>query len=104
MDALLQTISILSHQFRLLLHELNTYIDNLIKGNSFYIQFSNIQTRDIKLDIINSTGDRVFQKDKLNNQISAQPVQVPTLTTGIYYVKVFANNKVYVQSVFVTNN
>ena len=56
------------------------------------------------LNILNSSGQIVFQKDKLNNQNSAQPVQVPTLSTGIYYVKVFANNKVYVQSVFVTNN
>ena len=53
---------------------------------------------------MNSSGQTVFQKDKLNNQNTAQAVQVPTLTTGIYYVKVFANNKVYVQSVFVTNN
>ncbi|NBV10199.1 MAG: hypothetical protein EBS04_01885 [Chitinophagia bacterium] len=80
------------------------YIENIIKGNQFYIQFNNVKTNAIGLSILNSSGQTVFQKDKLNNQISAQPVQVPTLTTGIYYVKVFANNKVYVQSVFVTNN
>jgi hypothetical protein len=80
------------------------YIENIIKGNQFYIQFNNVKTNAIGLSILNSSGQTVFQKDKLNNQNSAQPVQVPTLTTGIYYVKVFANNKVYVQSVFVTNN
>ena len=80
------------------------YIENIIKGNQFYIQFNNVKTNSIGLSIMNSSGQTVFQKDKLNNQISAQPVQIPTLTTGIYYVKVFANNKVYVQSVFVTNN
>ncbi len=80
------------------------YIENIIKGNQFYIQFNNVKTNAIGLSIMNSSGQTVFQKDKLNNQNSAQPVQVPTLTTGIYYVKVFANNKVYVQSVFVTNN
>jgi hypothetical protein len=80
------------------------YIENIIKGNQFYIQFNNVKTNAIGLSILNSSGQTVFQKDKLNNQTSAQPVQVPTLTTGIYYVKVFANNKVYVQSVFVTNN
>ncbi len=80
------------------------YIENIIKGNQFYIQFNNVKTNAIGLSIMNSSGQTVFQKDKLNNQISAQPVQVPTLTTGIYYVKVFANNKVYVQTVFVTNN
>lgn len=80
------------------------YIENIIKGNQFYIQFKNIKTNSIGLSIMNNSGQTVFQKDKLNNQITAQPVQVPTLTTGIYYVKVFANNKVYVQSVFVTNN
>ena len=80
------------------------YIENIIKGNQFYIQFSNIKTNAIGLSIMNSSGQTVFQKDKLNNQASAQAVQVPTLNTGIYYVKVFANNKVYVQSVFVTNN
>lgn len=80
------------------------YIENIIKGNQFYIQFNNVKTNAIGLSILNSSGQTVFQKDKLNNQISAQPVQIPTLTTGIYYVKVFANNKVYVQSVFVTNN
>jgi hypothetical protein len=80
------------------------YVENIIKGNQFYIQFNNVKTNAIGLSILNSSGQTVFQKDKLNNQISAQPVQVPTLTTGIYYVKVFANNKVYVQSVFVTNN
>ena len=80
------------------------YVENIIKGNQFYIQFNNVKTNAIGLSILNSSGQTVFQKDKLNNQITAQPVQVPTLTTGIYYVKVFANNKVYVQSVFVTNN
>lgn len=80
------------------------YIENIIKGNQFYIQFNNVKTNSIGLSIMNNSGQTVFQKDKLNNQITAQPVQVPTLTTGIYYVKVFANNKVYVQSVFVTNN
>ena len=80
------------------------YIENIIKGNQFYIQFNNVKSNSIGLSIMNNSGQTVFQKDKLNNQITAQPVQVPTLTTGIYYVKVFANNKVYVQSVFVTNN
>ena len=80
------------------------YVENIIKGNQFYIQFNNVKTNAIGLNILNSSGQIVFQKDKLNNQTSAQPVQVPTLSTGIYYVKVFANNKVYVQSVFVTNN
>ena len=80
------------------------YIENIIKGNQFYIQFNNVKTNAIGLNILNSSGQIVFQKDKLNNQNTAQPVQVPTLTTGIYYVKVFANNKVYVQSVYVTNN
>jgi hypothetical protein len=80
------------------------YVENIIKGNQFYIQFNNVKTNAIGLSIMNSSGQTVFQKDKLNNQITAQAVQVPTLTTGIYYVKVFANNKVYVQSVFVTNN
>jgi hypothetical protein len=80
------------------------YIENIIKGNQFYIQFNNVKTNAIGLNILNSSGQIVFQKDKLNNQHSTQTVQVPTLSTGIYYVKVFANNKVYVQSVFVTNN
>jgi hypothetical protein len=80
------------------------YFENIIKGNQFYIQFNNVKSNAIGLSIMNSSGQTVFQKDKLINQISAQPVQIPTLTTGIYYVKVFANNKVYVQSVFVTNN
>ena len=80
------------------------YIENIIKGNQFFIQFNNVKTNAIGLSIMNSNGQTVFQQDKLNNQISAQPVQIPTLTTGIYFVKVFANNKVYVQSVFVTNN
>ena len=80
------------------------YVENIIKGNQFYIQFNNVKTNTIGLSILNSNGVTVFQKDKLNNQNSAQAVQVPTLTTGIYFVKVFANNKVYVQSVFVTNN
>lgn len=80
------------------------YVENIIKGNQFYIQFNNVKTNTIGLSILNSNGVTVFQKDKLNNQNAAQAVQVPTLTTGIYFVKVFANNKVYVQSVFVTNN
>ena len=80
------------------------YIENVIKGNQFFIQFKNVKTNAIGLSILNSNGVTVFQKDKLNNQNTAQAVQVPTLTTGIYFVKVFANNKVYVQSVFVTNN
>ena len=78
------------------------YIDNLIKGGSFYIQFSNIQSRDIKLDIINSMGERVFQKDKLVNQMGPQLININSLNAGIYFVRIFANNKVYIQRVFIT--
>ncbi|MFM6995255.1 MAG: S8 family serine peptidase [Sediminibacterium sp.] len=80
------------------------YVENIIKGNQFYIQFNNVKTNAIGVSILNSNGATVFQKEKLNNQNTAQSVQIPTLTTGIYFVKVFANNKVYVQTVFVTNN
>ena len=80
----------------------NDYIDNLIKGNSFYIQFSNIQTSDIKLDIINSMGERIFQRDKLVNQMGPQLINVNNFSSGIYFVRIFANNKVYIQRVFVT--
>jgi hypothetical protein len=78
------------------------YIDNMIKGGSFYIQFSNIQSRDIKLDIINSMGERVFQKDKLVNQMGPQLININSLNAGIYFVRIFANNKVYIQRVFIT--
>jgi hypothetical protein len=80
----------------------NDYIDNLIKGNSFYIQFSNIQTGEIKLDIINAMGERVFQKERLINQMGPQSITINNFTTGIYFVRIFANNKVYIQRVFIT--
>jgi hypothetical protein len=47
-------------------------------------------------------GERVFQKDKLVNQMGPQFVAMNNLTTGIYYVRIFANNKVYIQRVFIT--
>lgn len=78
------------------------YIDNLIKGNSFYIQFSNIQTKDIQLDIINSMGERVFQKDRIVHQMGPQLMNINSLNAGIYFVRIFANNKVYIQRVFIT--
>lgn len=80
----------------------NDYIDNLIKGNSFYIQFSNIQTGEIKLDIINAMGERVFQKERLINQMGPQSITINNFTAGIYFVRIFANNKVYIQRVFIT--
>jgi len=78
------------------------YIENMIKGNSFYIQFSNIQTNNIKLDIVNSMGERVFEKDKLINQMGPQVISMNSLNAGIYFVRIFANNKVYIQRVFIT--
>lgn len=78
------------------------YIENIIKGNHFYIQFSNIQTGEIKLDIINSMGERVFQKERLINQMGPQSININSFTTGIYFVRIFANNKVYIQRVFIT--
>jgi len=78
------------------------YIDNVIKGNNFYIQFSNIQTGDIKLDIINSMGERIFQRDRLVNQMGPQLISINNQSSGIYFVRVFANNKVYIQRVFIT--
>ncbi len=80
------------------------YIENMIKGNQFFIQFNNIKTNTASVSILNSVGETVFQKEKLNNQTTPQSVQIPTLNSGIYFVKVFANNKVYVQRVFITNN
>ncbi len=80
------------------------FIENLIKGNSFYIQFSNLQTNDISLDVLNSMGNRVAHKDKLINQRTAQKIDIENLVTGVYYIKVYAKNKIYVQRVFITNN
>jgi hypothetical protein len=80
------------------------YIENMIKGTSFYVQFSNIQTEGISLDIINSMGNNVFHKENLINQRSQQLININNLTTGVYFVKIYANKKVYVQRVFITNN
>jgi hypothetical protein len=80
------------------------FIENLIKGNAFYIQFSNLQTNDISLDVLNSMGHRVAHKDKLINQRTAQKIDIENLVTGVYYIKIYANNKIYVQRVFITNN
>jgi len=80
------------------------YIENMIKGSSFYVQFSNIQTENISLDIMSSMGNNVFHKENLINQRSPQHVNINNLTTGVYFVKIYANKKVYVQRVFITNN
>lgn len=48
------------------------YIENLIKGNAFYISFSNLQTNDISIDVLNSMGNRVAYKNKLVNQRTPQ--------------------------------
>ena len=82
----------------------NDYVENLIKGNSFYIQFSNIQTQGISLEIMNSMGNKVFRKENLINQRAPQHITIESLNSGIYFVKIYANNKVYVQRVFITNN
>jgi len=79
-------------------------IDNLIKGNSFNIQFSKIQNQGIALEIVNSLGNKVFQIENLSNQPTPQHITTGNLSTGIYFVKVYANKKVYVQRVFITNN
>ena len=80
------------------------YVENLIRGNSFYIQFSNIQTQGISLEIMNSMGNKVFRKENLINQRAPQHITIESLNSGIYFVKIYANNKVYVQRVFITNN
>jgi hypothetical protein len=80
------------------------YIENMIKGNSFYLQFSNIQTEGITLDIMNSMGNNVFHKENLINQRSPQKININNLTTGVYFVKIYANKKVYIQRVFIANN
>ena len=80
------------------------YVENIIKGNSFYIQFSNIQTQDISLSIMNAMGNVVYNKENLINQSTPQHITIPSLSTGIYFVKIYANKKVYVQRVLVTNN
>ena len=80
------------------------YIENLIKGNSFFIQFSNIQNQDISLDLINAMGEPVFHKEKLVNQMGPQRININTLNAGIYFVKIYANKKVYIQRVFIANN
>ena len=79
------------------------YIENLIKGNAFYISFSNLQTNNISLDVLNSMGNRVAHKNKLVNQRNPQKIDIENLVTGVYYIKVYANNKIYVQRVFITN-
>jgi len=78
-------------------------VENLIRGNSFYVQFSNIQSQRISLEIINSSGGKVFQQENLINQRTPQQITVDSLNTGVYFVKIYANNKVYVQRVLITN-
>jgi hypothetical protein len=58
-------------------------IENMIKGTSFYVQFSNIQTEGITLDIMNSMGNNVFHKENLINQRSPQKININNLTTGV---------------------
>lgn len=77
------------------------FIENVIGRNSFFIQFSNVQTQDISVDLLNSMGERVFRKDHLINQMAPQRIDINNLNTGVYFVKVYANNKVYTQRVFV---
>lgn len=48
-------------------------------------------------------GTRVAHKENLINQRNAQKINIENLVTGVYYIKVYANNKVYVQRVFITN-
>jgi sulfur relay (sulfurtransferase) DsrF/TusC family protein len=48
-------------------------------------------------------GNRVAFKNKLVNQRTPQKIDIPNLVTGVYYIKIYANNKVYVQRVFITN-
>ena len=79
-------------------------IENLIKGNSFFVQFSAIQTQDISLELVNSSGNKVFQAQNLINQTTPQRITIENLNTGVYFVKIYANKKVYVQRVFITNN
>ena len=76
----------------------------MIKGNSFFVQFSAIQTQDISLELVNSTGNKVFQAQNLINQTTPQRITIGNLNTGVYFVKIYANKKVYVQRVFITNN
>ncbi|TRZ82082.1 MAG: T9SS C-terminal target domain-containing protein [Sediminibacterium sp.] len=80
------------------------HIENMIKGSSFYVQFSNIQTEGISLDIMNSMGNNVFHKENLINQRSPQHININNFATGVYFVKIYANKKVYIQRVFITNN
>ncbi len=80
------------------------YIENLINGNSFFVQFSNIQTQNISLDLLSSMGERVFHVDNLVNQRAPQRLHINNLNAGIYFVKIYANKKVYIQRVFITNN
>jgi len=81
----------------------NDFIENLIRGNSFYVQFSNIESQRISLEIINSSGGKVFQQENLINQRAPQHITIESLNTGVYFVKIYANNKVYVQRVLITN-
>ncbi len=81
----------------------NDFVENLIHGNSFYVQFSNIQSQRISLEIINSAGGKVFQQENLINQRAPQHITFESLNTGVYFVKIYANNKVYVQRVLITN-
>jgi hypothetical protein len=80
------------------------YIENLIKGNSFYIQFKQILNQDISIDLLNSMGERVFHKEHLISQSAPQRIDINNLYPGMYFIKVYANNKIYVQKVYVLNN
>lgn len=79
-------------------------IENLITGNSFFVQFSNIQTQNISLDLLNAMGESVFHKENLVNQRSPQRISINNLNAGVYFVKIYANKKVYIQRVFISNN
>jgi hypothetical protein len=43
-------------------------------------------------------------KENLINQRSPQKININNLTTGVYFIKIYANKKVYIQRVFIANN
>ena len=48
-------------------------------------------------------GVKVAHKENLINQRIPQKIELGNVTTGVYFIKIYANNKVYVQRVFITN-
>ncbi len=72
---------------------INLYPNPLSSGSDLYLTIALPEVKNVNIEVINVLGQIVLSRKETINQISVIPIEINTLTNGVYFVNVNDGNQ-----------